>query len=87
VSHVITSQPRDSSTPPDSSTQPPSQEHNKTDGQEWSVVDGPENETDTHSGGILSSFNFQLGWGTWQFTLFSWEMNVKREHTHNTNGR
>jgi hypothetical protein len=87
VPDAAASQPRDPSTQCNSSMQSLSQECVKTDGQEWAVVDGPEDETDTHSGEMSSSFKFQLGWGTWRFTLFSWEINIKREHAHNNNDR
>lgn len=65
-----------------SSTQPLSQDEDKVGEQEWTVVTSPESERDTHSGGVSSHFDIQLGWGTWRFTLFSWDLNIKKEYTH-----
>ncbi|KAF2807077.1 uncharacterized protein BDZ99DRAFT_422483 [Mytilinidion resinicola] len=67
----------------DSSTQAQGQDDGKTDGQEWAVVNKPQDEPNTLSGGGVSShFDLQLGWGRYKFTLFSWDLNVKKEHTH-----
>ena len=69
-----------------SSTQPLSQDDDKVCGEEWAVVTSPKDATDTCTGGMSSHFNFQLSWGTWKFTLFSWDLNIKKEHTHSDKG-
>lgn len=68
------------------STQPLSQDDDKVCEQEWTVVTNPKDETDTCTGGVSSHFKFQLGWGTRKFTLFSWDLNIQKEHTHNDKG-
>lgn len=72
--------------PDNSSTQPLSQDNDKVCGQEWVVVTSPRDATDTCTGGMSSRFDFQLGWGKWKFTLFSWDVNVKKGHTHSDEG-
>lgn len=72
--------------PGKSSTQPPSQDDDKVGGKEWTVVSNPKDETDTCIGGMSSHFEVQLGWGTWKFTLFSWDLKIKKPHTHCDNG-
>ncbi|KAF2498556.1 hypothetical protein BU16DRAFT_615586 [Lophium mytilinum] len=67
----------------DSLPQPQNQHDDKTDDQDWAVIDSPPDESNTHSGGGFSShFDLQLGWGRWKFTLLSWDLNVRKEHTH-----
>ncbi|KAL6693497.1 hypothetical protein J3F84DRAFT_80088 [Trichoderma pleuroticola] len=62
-------------TSPDSS----SSQGNKADGQEWDIVKDSEAEHEAQRGGISSRFNFQVGWGKWKTSLFSWDLNVRRE--------
>ena len=87
VSDVVAPQSLGSSAQPNSYARSPSQEHSKIDEQEWAVVDSPENEPETHYGEMSGSLEFYLGWGTWRFTLFSWKMNIRTEHTHDNNDR
>ncbi|KAL6792252.1 hypothetical protein GGI42DRAFT_335654 [Trichoderma sp. SZMC 28013] len=48
----------------------------KADAQEWDIVKDFEAEPEAQGGGISSHFNFQVGWGKWKMSLFSWDVNV-----------
>lgn len=57
------------------------------DGQQWEVVANPgadDDETDSAGRGVSSHFDVKLGWGRWRFTLFSWDMNVRKSAHGNT---
>ncbi|KAH7111814.1 hypothetical protein B0J11DRAFT_410751, partial [Dendryphion nanum] len=64
-------------------TQPRDQNGSKTDAPGWTIIDKPSenNEADNchgHGPGIETSFSLQLGWGNWRFTVFSWEMSIRK---------
>jgi len=70
-----------------SSAQPQGQDDGKNDGknddQEWAVVNSPRDETNEHiCEGMSSHFDLQLGWGKWKWTVFSWDVNIKKTHNH-----
>ena len=53
------------------------------DSLEWAVVNnGIREEPKTHGGGMSSQFTFEVGWGRWKWTVFSWDINVRRGHSH-----
>jgi hypothetical protein len=47
--------------------------------QDWEVID-PAKETDgehrRRGRGLTASYSFDVGWGRWKTTLFSWELNL-----------
>ncbi|CCF47063.1 hypothetical protein CH063_15603 [Colletotrichum higginsianum] len=54
----------------------------KSDDEGWEVVAKPGNEQKSHGTGFSSSFDLQLGWGSWRTSVLSWDVNVRRGHTH-----
>lgn len=68
--------------PASSTTQPISQDDNKVDREDWIVVDSPRDEPYTCGEEISSQFSLHLGRGSWRFTLFSWDLSIRSEHTH-----
>ncbi|WQF75222.1 hypothetical protein CDEST_00236 [Colletotrichum destructivum] len=57
-------------------------EREKLDDEGWEVVAKPGDEQQSHGTGFSSSFDLQLGWGSWRTSVLSWDVNVRREHTH-----
>ncbi|KAJ0168413.1 hypothetical protein CTA2_6416 [Colletotrichum tanaceti] len=57
-------------------------EREKPDDEGWEVVAKPGGEQEPHGTGFSSSFDLQLGWGSWRISVFSWDVNVRRENTH-----
>ncbi|KAK4444004.1 hypothetical protein QBC34DRAFT_498606 [Podospora aff. communis PSN243] len=65
------------------------QETESNDAQKWEIVETPATgkEHDTGEGtnfgrmAVSSHFDFNIGWGKYKFTLFSWDVNVRSETT------
>ncbi|WYZ43966.1 hypothetical protein EsH8_VII_000402 [Colletotrichum jinshuiense] len=58
------------------------QNNSENESNSWEVVDNPDDEGHTHRRLISSSYNLQVGWGKWKFTLLSWDVKIRTEHTH-----
>ncbi|KAF2129356.1 hypothetical protein P153DRAFT_366753 [Dothidotthia symphoricarpi CBS 119687] len=56
----------------------PDQHDSKTDLEEWTVINSPEDEPATGESIMSSHFDLQLGWGKWKFNVFSWDLNIKK---------
>lgn len=57
------------------------QANSRSESQEWEIVTRPEAPTQTpysHGRRMSSHFDLQLGWGTWKFKLFSWDVDFRR---------
>ncbi|KAK2035203.1 hypothetical protein LX32DRAFT_255297 [Colletotrichum zoysiae] len=48
---------------------------------DWEVITKPEKEPASVGKGFSSSFDLQIGWGSWRTSLLSWDVGVRREHT------
>ncbi|TQN69789.1 hypothetical protein CSHISOI_05688 [Colletotrichum shisoi] len=58
-------------------------EREKPDDEGWEVVAKPGDEQKSHGTGFSSSFDLQLGWGSWRTSVLSWDVNVRRGgHAH-----
>ncbi|KAI1082108.1 hypothetical protein F5B20DRAFT_578876 [Whalleya microplaca] len=58
-----------------------SQSDGQRNDQEWTVVPHPEAnvEENAPSSGISSHFDITLGWGKWKTTIFSWDLNIRKQ--------
>ncbi|KAI1408763.1 hypothetical protein F5Y13DRAFT_105109 [Hypoxylon sp. FL1857] len=52
----------------------------QNDDQQWTVVSHPEASIESPpSQGTSSHFDITLGWGSRKFTVFSWDMSIRKE--------
>ncbi|KAK1983902.1 hypothetical protein LZ30DRAFT_462632 [Colletotrichum cereale] len=61
----------------------PGRDENEKPGDgDWEVVSKPDDGLSSGRKGFFSSFDLQLGWGSWKTSVLSWDVSVRTEHTH-----
>ncbi|KAK2015537.1 hypothetical protein LZ32DRAFT_645666 [Colletotrichum eremochloae] len=54
----------------------------KPSDEDWEVIAKPENEPASVRKGFYSSFDLQIGWGSWKTSVLGWDVSFRTEHTH-----
>ncbi|KAI0441566.1 hypothetical protein F4803DRAFT_522630 [Xylaria telfairii] len=65
---------------PEASTKARTQTHGKNEDQDWEVVQPvePDTEENVPDQEVSSHFDITLGWGRRKFTIFSWDVNIRK---------